>query len=488
METGQRGPLRETVLIIDDEPLIERALTAQLRAEGYGSESCSSLAMVRARLASPPPSLVLLDLHLPDGNGIDILPNLRVQWPGTPVIVMTGHGSVESAVRAMRMGAYSYVEKPFNPEALSVMVRQALDTSRVLQLAEEEQRRNAERFSMKGIVAADAAMERVVAQAQVVAKSRAATILLLGETGTGKGILASSIHYASARATRPFLKVTCSAIPETLLEAEMFGHEKGAFTDAKTRRRGVFESADGGTVFLDEIGDMPRALQGKLLGVIEDRCFNRVGGTQRIEVDVRIIAATHRDLETAADEGRFREDLLYRLKVVPLVIPALRERPADILALADAFVREFNRDFGRTVEGLDEDAQAFLMEHTWPGNVRELRNTIERAMLFTHARRLRTRDLMLDTGYRPRALKERPSAASAPGPFLLPAEGILLDQVEQDLVRQALERAGGNQSRAAALLGMSRDQIRYRLEKMGLLGGAKGREAQARVDRPTDGG
>ncbi|MGQ0614367.1 MAG: sigma-54-dependent transcriptional regulator [Planctomycetaceae bacterium] len=487
MAPGKPGPLRETVLIVDDEPLIERTLKAQLLAEGYPSESFGSLASLRTRLAAPPPSLVLLDLHLPDGNGIDILPNVRAQWPETPIIVMTGHGSVESAVRAMRMGAYSYVEKPFNPEALSVIVRQALDTSRVLRHAEEEQRRNAERFSFKGVIAADAAMQRVVAQAQIVATSRAATILLLGESGTGKGILASSIHYASARATRPFLKVTCSAIPEALLEAELFGHEKGAFTDAKTRRRGVFEAADGGTVFLDEIGDMPRALQGKLLGVIEDRCFNRVGGTQKIAVDVRIIAATHRDLETAAEEGRFREDLLYRLKVVPLVIPALRERPADIPALAEAIVREFNHEFGRAVEGLEEDAKALLTEHTWPGNVRELRNTIERAMLFTHARRLAARDLMLETGYRPRLAKER-SAAALQGPFVLPAEGILLDEVEQDLVRQALERAGGNQSRAAALLGMSRDQIRYRLEKMGLLAAPRSREPESRVDHPPEGG
>jgi DNA-binding NtrC family response regulator len=452
-----------TILIVDDEPLVTRTLTLQLEREGFRAETAETLDAARQRLAAAPPSLVLLDLSLPDGNGLDLLPSFRAQWPEVPVIVLTGHGSVKSAVRAIKAGAFSYVQKPPDIDELTVTLRQALETSRLKQRVEDERRRNQERFSLERIIGASDAMQRVIEQARIVADSRAATILILGESGTGKGMLASAIHYASERAAHPFLKVTCSAIPETLLEAEMFGHEKGAFTDAKQRRRGVFESADRGTVFLDEIGDMPPTLQAKLLGVIEDRSFSRIGGTQRVEVDVRLVAATHRDLERGVDEGRFREDLLYRLRVVPVVLPALRDRPADILPLADVFLAEFNREFGRDVQGFDDNARKYLEAHTWPGNVRELRNVIERAMLFTHADVLSADDLMLDLGYRPRATPGRGQG------FILPPEGVSLDAVEQDLVRQAMQRSGNNQSRAASLLGISRDQIRYRLEKMGLL-------------------
>ena len=467
------SPAKATILIVDDELMVRRALSAQLESEGYAVEEAESLGATRARLRSPPPSLVLLDMNLTDGDGLDLLPTLRAQWPEAAVIVMTGHGSVESAVRAIKSGAFSYLQKPLNPDELAVQLRQALDTNRLVQRAADETQRNVERYSVDGIIAKSAAMRRVLEQVRVVASSRAGTVLLLGESGTGKGLLASAIHYASSRAAHPFLKVTCSAIPETLLEAELFGHEKGAFTDAKQRRRGVFEAADGGTVFLDEIGDMPLALQAKLLGVIEDRSFSRVGGTNRVSVDVRLVAATHRDLERAAEEGRFREDLLYRLKVVPIVIPALRERREDIVPLALSFFAEFNREFARSVKGMDEEALAYLEGHAWPGNVRELRNAIERAMLFTKSDRLGAGDLMLDTGYRPRGVATRVvtngGGGGAERTFTLPTEGLQLDELENELVRQAMERAGGNQSRAAALLGLSRDQIRYRLEKMGQL-------------------
>ena len=316
-------------------------------------------------------------------------------------------------------------------------------------------------------------MKGVIHQAQTVARSPASTVLLLGESGTGKGLIARAIHYASLRSSEPFLTVTCSAIPEPLLEAELLGHERGAFTDAKARRRGVFEAADGGTVFLDEIGDMPLALQAKLLGVLEDRAFSRIGSTDTVHVDVRIVAATHRDLDRHVAESKFREDLLYRLRVVPIVIPPLRERQADIAPLATSFIRRFNSEFGRNLEGLAPSAEEALKGHAWPGNVRELRNVIERAMLFASGEKLKADDLMLDPGYRPRGAQ--PVTAPAGGapvqqidPFLLPPEGIRLDELEVKLVRQAMERAGGNKSRAAKILGISRDQIRYRLEKMGM--------------------
>jgi transcriptional regulator with PAS, ATPase and Fis domain len=333
---------------------------------------------------------------------------------------------------------------------------------------EERRLRKSAQFGFDNIVAKSGPMRKVIEQAGKVAESPATTVLLLGESGTGKGLIARAIHYASLRASSPFLTVTCSAIPEPLLEAQLLGHEKGAFTDAKERRHGVFEAADGGTVLLDEIGDMPLALQAKLLGVVEDRCFSRVGSTEVLHVDVRIIAATHRDLEQHVAAGRFREDLLYRLRVVPIVIPPLRERAADIVPLARTFVRRFNSEFGRAVEDIHADAQEQLRGHPWPGNVRELRNVIERAMLFVEGPELRAEHLLLETGYRPKGLEVARAGPTGPDPSILPAEGVRLDELEEKLVRQAMERAGGNKSRAAKILGISRDQIRYRLEKMGL--------------------
>jgi transcriptional regulator with PAS, ATPase and Fis domain len=311
-------------------------------------------------------------------------------------------------------------------------------------------------------------MVKVLDAIETVAPTEA-TVLVRGESGTGKELVATAIHQLSSRAKHPLVKVNCAAIPETLLESELFGHEKGAFTDAKERRRGVFESADRGAVFLDEIGDMPLSLQAKLLGIIEDRSFSRIGGTQRVEVDVRIIAATHRDLETAVEEGRFREDLLYRLRVVPIIIPALRDRPDDIIPLANRFLEVFQREFGTGPKELGKAAQEYLRSHAWPGNVRELRNVIERAMLFSSGEELEPADLLIELGYKPRT----GGRGGSGGNFTLPADGVHLEKVEQDLVRQAMQRSGNNQSRAAALLGISRDQIRYRLEKMGLIGGKK---------------
>jgi transcriptional regulator with PAS, ATPase and Fis domain len=295
-----------------------------------------------------------------------------------------------------------------------------------------------------------------------VADSRA-TVLLLGESGTGKGVLAAAIHDTSSRAPGPFLNVICSAIPESLLEAEMFGHDRGAFTGADRRRCGVFETADGGTVLLDEIGDMPLSLQAKLLGVVADRSFSRIGETARRAVDVRIIAATHRDLARHVEEGLFREDLYYRLRVATVVLPALRDRREDILPLAEQFLAEFNLECNRNVQGIDSSARRFLEGQEWRGNIRELRNAIERAVLSCRGDFLTERDLALDLGYRPRSTVQRSKR------FRLPAEGIDMEELEKDLLRQAMERSTGNQSRAATLLGLTRDQMRYRLKKFGML-------------------
>jgi len=458
------------ILIIDDDPALRLGLAETLKARGCTVEEAESLAGARERLSKSAPHAVLLDIQLGDGNGLELLPLLKDSWPDVPVVMMTAHGSIDSAVLAMQRGAATYLQKPLNSEELVVVIGQALETGRIRRQREERRRRNSEQFGFERIVARSTVMKRVLEQAGTVAESPASTVLLLGESGTGKGLVARSIHYASERAREPFLTVTCSAIPEPLLEAELLGHEKGAFTDAKSRRLGVFEAADGGTVFLDEIGDMPLMLQAKLLGVLEERSFSRIGSTQTVRVDVRIIAATHRDLDQHVAAGRFREDLLYRLRVVPIVIPPLRERTADIVPLAETFIGRFNCDFSREIEGLAPGAADHLRSHSWPGNVRELRNVVERAMLFARGDRLTAEDLMLDPGYRPRGpvAPARPQPAAEPSrTFVIPPEGIKLDELEDELVRQAMDRAGGNKSRAAKILGISRDQIRYRLEKMG---------------------
>ena len=456
-----------SLLIVDDDPALRLGLGETLRLAGYRVDEAESLSTAREWLRRPPPAAVLLDLQLSDGLGLDLLPQLRESWPDVPVIMMTAHGSIDSAVKAMQEGAYTYLQKPLHTEELRLVVGQAIENSRLRWQAEDRRRRRSEEFSFDRIIARSSAMKKVLDQAGKVAESPASTVLLLGESGTGKGLVARAIHYASDRSAFPFLTVTCSAIPEPLLEAELLGHEKGAFTDAKARRRGVFEAADGGTVFLDEIGDMPLSLQAKLLGVLEDRSFSRIGSTETIQVDVRIIAATHRDLDRHVAEGRFREDLLYRLRVVPIVIAPLRERTGDIVPLAESFVQRFNREFGRDVEGFTHEAEDVLKSHSWPGNVRELRNVVERALLFTRHKRLEPTDLMLDPGYKPRPVTMSTTTSQSSEPFVLPAEGVKLDELENELVRQAMERAGGNKSRAAKILGISRDQIRYRLEKMG---------------------
>ena len=456
-----------TILIIDDEPALRLALGETLNAEGYPTEEFPSLEDARARLRGPLPAGILLDLQLGDGSGLDLIPELRAAWPEVPVIMMTAHASIDSAVDAMQRGAYSYLQKPLHTEELLIVLRKSLETSRLHRQVEDRRRRKTRQFGFNKIVAVSSAMKRVLQQAQTVAASPASTVLLLGESGTGKGVIARAIHYASDRASSPFLTVTCSAIPEPLLEAELLGHEKGAFTDAKTKRRGIFEAADGGSVLLDEIGDMPLTLQAKLLGVLEDRAFTRVGGTDTVHVDLRIIAATHRDLDRHVAEQLFREDLLYRLRVVPIVIPSLRERLSDILPLAESFIQHFNREFGRRVERLTDAAAERLRSHPWPGNVRELRNVIERAMLFAEGTEIADSELLLESGYKPRTAA-LPQATPQQGrsPVVLPPEGVNLEELEDELVRQAMERAGGNKSRAAKSLGISRDQIRYRLEKI----------------------
>jgi DNA-binding NtrC family response regulator len=357
----------------------------------------------------------------------------------------------------MKLGAFHFANKPFNVDEVSATVARALETTRLRREVKRLRENEARPYTLRAIVGESPAMEALRQTVAKVAASPASTVLLTGESGTGKDLVAKTIHYSSLRVSRPFMNITCSALPEQLLESELFGHERGAFTDARLQKRGLLESADGGTVFLDEIGEMVPALQAKLLRFLEEKSFKRVGGAADIRVDVRVVAATNRNLEDQVAKGAFRSDLYYRLNVLPIPLPALREHAEDVPSLTHFFIDSFNTEFKKRIAGMSPAASALLKGYGWPGNVRELRNVVERAMLFAEGSRLDVNDFG--------ALTARPSGGD---PFDLPAAGVDLEDLERSLVVQALRRAGGNQTKAAALLGLNRDQIRYRVEKFGL--------------------
>jgi len=449
---------REHILVVDDEKLIRYALKESLAAEGYVVHEAGDVAEALRLCDRQRIDCAILDQRLPDGDGFQLMRNLRELEPDAPVILMTAYSSVQKAVEAMRAGAFTYVNKPFEADEMILNVRAALETTR-LRREVRELRRQQSGEGLSAVVGRSAGMRGILDLIGKLAASRANTVLLLGESGTGKGLLARALHEASDRRDKPFLTIACTAIPETLLESELFGHERGAFTDAKSAKPGLFEVAEGGTVFLDEIGDMPHALQSKLLVVLEDKTFKRLGGVTDVHVDLRVVAATNVDLEAAVREGRFRTDLFYRLNTFPIVIPPLRERIEDIPILVKSFVDRFNREFNKKVERIDDEALAVLERHPWPGNVRELRNAIERAMILGQPPVLRISDFAFSLADPQRRKGDRI--------LELPAEGLDVEALERDLVRQALDRVQGNQSRAAQLLGMTRDQIRYRIEKYG---------------------
>jgi len=451
---------REHVLVVDDEKLIRFTLRESLAEEGYVVHEAGDVQEARRLCERHRIDCAILDHKLPDGDGFELLETLKAEAPDVPVILMTAYSTIQKAVEAMRRGAFTYVNKPFETDEMVLSVRTALETTRLRrevralrQLQEEE--------GLGHVIGESPAMREIVELTRKLAASRANTVLLLGESGVGKGLIARALHRASERADKPFLTITCTAIPETLLESELFGHERGAFTDAKTAKPGLLEVADGGTVFLDEIGDMPVGLQSKLLQVLEERTFKRLGGVAETTVDIRVVAATNADLDAAVRENRFRTDLYYRLNTFPIRIPPLRERAEDIPILVRFFTDKFNREFNKQVGGIDPKALEALLRHTWPGNVRELRNAVERAMILGQGATLTVKDFAF-------SLDSAGDGRARAGRLLdLPPEGIDMEALERDLVRQALEASGGNQSRAAQLLGMTRDQIRYRLEKYG---------------------
>jgi two-component system response regulator AtoC len=449
--------MRATILVVDDERLIRWSLATRLQEEGYRVLEAETAAEALRRFAEGV-DLVFLDYKLPDGDGLDVLKQVKSIDSEALVILLTAYSSVEMAVEAMKQGAYHYANKPFNLDEIVLLVEKALETTELRREVRALRRSQAQPYSPDRIVGDSEAMLQVRALLKKVAASPASTVLLTGESGTGKDLAAKVIHYSSDRANKPFMNVTCSALPENLLESELFGHERGAFTGADRQKRGLFETADGGTVFLDEIGEMVPALQAKVLRFLEEKTFKRVGGSADVRVDVRVIAATNRRLEDEVKQGRFREDLYYRLNVLPIQLPPLRERAKDIPLLLKYYVDTFNTEFKKRVQGIAPDAMARLQGYGWPGNIRELRNAVERAMLLGEGRMLTLDDFPMTSA----------GAARLTEGVALPANGINLEELERSLVVQALERSGWNQTRAAALLGLNRDQIRYRIEKFKL--------------------
>jgi two-component system, NtrC family, response regulator AtoC len=453
----------QKILVIDDEKLIRWTLEQHLAKEGYEVVTADSAEKGLAIINEDPPDIILLDNRLPEMTGLELLETLNAPERGLMVIMITAYGLVETAVKAMKLGAYDYISKPFNLEEITFVIRKALEAGSLRSQVKQLQGK------VDTIIGETEQMSRVKGLILRIAKSDATTVLIQGESGTGKELVAKAIHYSSARAEKPFLAINCAALPVTLLETELMGHEKGAFTDAKTAKKGLFELADGGTLFLDEIGDMDLSMQAKLLRVLEEKNFRRVGGVKDIKVDVRVISATNQDLATAMNSGKFRRDLYYRLQVVPINLPPLRERGRDVLSLARHFMEHFNRECHKSVQGLSRETEQVLLSYGWPGNVRELKNVIERAMIFEVEAEILPEHLpqeLVDAQSPPAQLT---GAVISLDCLVIPDTGISIEDVEHALVKKALEMANDNQTRAAQLLKMPRDAFRRRMKRFGLI-------------------
>src|SRR5215471_7517451 len=448
--------MKKRVLVVEDEEKLRRVIELQLTSTGFDVDKAAT-AEEGVKVVDRA-DLVLTDLRLPRMDGQEFLGLIRAQNAQVPVVMMTAYGSVETAVESMKAGATDFLLKPFSLDHLMQVVNKALEVRALRDENRQLKEQLGRRYEYDNIIGRSEPMQEIFATIERVAPTRA-TVLLAGESGVGKDLIARAIHYHSPRRDRPLVKINCSAIPENLMESELFGYEKGAFTGAQTNKPGKFEQADTGTVFLDEIGDVPAAIQVKLLRILQEREFERLGSNVTRHIDVRLVAATNQDLRAALEQGTFREDLYYRLNVVPINIPPLRERKQDIPFLANHFVQKLAPETGCQVESITDAAMEKLMAYHWPGNVRELENVIERSLVMATGTQLDASDIKLEDAPRPRPQGD--------GSHFMP-EGMTLDQYEQEIIREALRRADGNKSQAARLLGLTRNALRYRLTQMGL--------------------
>lgn len=448
------------VLIVDDDAQIARTLGMALDSWKYQTMQAGNLAEAAKMFEQEEPNIILLDIDLPDGSGLDFLREIKEKSPETIVVMVTGKVDVKSTIAALRGGAHDFIGKPIHLEELRVTLRNSVEVRQLRREVKQMRQHRAEQFSFEQIIGKSAPMQKAIETAQKVAHSDIASVLLQGETGTGKDLFARAIHFASERRDAPYLAINCAALPANLIESELFGYEKGAFTDAKNRKEGLFEQADGGTLFLDEIGEMEISLQAKLLRVLEEGRFRRIGGLKEIPIDARIVAASNRNLKKESDEGNFRLDLYYRISIIQIDIPPLRDRGDDILLLAKHYIDQTNhkRKGEKKLNGLAKPVQKIFKGYKWEGNVRELRNVIERASILEDGE-------LITTEYLPNDLVGGDSITDSNADIHLPVEGIPLADVEMQLVKQAVARTGGNLTQAAKLLDISRDQVRYRLKK-----------------------
>jgi two-component system response regulator AtoC len=444
-------------------------LSEALRSWGFTALESGSIAEAEQQFSEEFPEVVLLDIDLPDGSGLDLLRKIKLEVPDTVAVMITGNVQIDNTIAALRGGAYDFISKPITLEELRVTIRNGIEARHLRREVEQVRTQRAREFNFQQIVGESPAMKKMLALAAKVAESEVSSVLLQGESGTGKDLVAKAIHYGSQRTSNPFIAINCAALPATLIESELFGYEKGAFTDAKARKQGLFEQAEGGTLLLDEIGELELSLQAKLLRVLEEGAFRRVGGLKDIPLDVRVIAASNRDLKQESELGRFRLDLYYRLSVIQIDIPALRERGDDVLLLSQHYIETISSKIRRKqkISKLSPEVVDLFRRYSWPGNVRELRNVIERALILEDSEEITMEYLPAGMiGTSSVSFASETSSATKPS-FVLPEGGISLDEAELSFVRQAIERCRGNQTRAAKLLGISRDQLRYRLQKLG---------------------
>jgi len=450
--------IRQKILVVDDDKLIRWSLHQKLSSWNLKSFEAEDGKSALQMIESDDPDLILLDVNLPDIKGLDVLRKVKKKWPEIPVIMITAFGEVDDAVSAIKHGAYEFLIKPINESKLQQTIKNALEAVWLREEVAYYKEKEKKGFELSRIVAESPQMKSILDMTVTVAQSEAFIVLLQGESGTGKDLLAQALHYLSRRKSAPFLAINCSAIPDNLLESELFGYEKGAFTDAKQRKRGLIEIAHKGTLFLDEISTLNLHLQAKLLRFLETQTFMRIGGLKDIEVDIRVITATNQNLETAVKNETFRKDLYFRLNVFPILIPPLREREKDILPLAEHFIHEYNLKFRKKIKGLGEESKKLFLKYQWPGNIRELKNAIERAMIFESGSLITKKNLPINLNGKSISFDNISNGKTK-------HQDLTLSQIERTFLVDALKRKNGNKSQAAKLLGITRDTLRYKVKK-----------------------